>query len=99
MIDATPDPARVRAMFGRIAGRYDLMNRLMTLGRDRSWRRAAAQAVAPTPGGRALDLGCGTGDLTLELAGRGPRPASSSVRSPVPQPRSSARPPGVGATA
>jgi demethylmenaquinone methyltransferase/2-methoxy-6-polyprenyl-1,4-benzoquinol methylase len=71
--DATPEPTRVRAMFGRIAGRYDLMNRLMTLGRDRAWRRATVQAVAPTPGSRALDLGCGTGDLTLELARHGPR--------------------------
>src|SRR5919202_1885667 len=60
-------------MFGRIAGRYDLMNRLMTLGRDKSWRRATVQAVAPTPGSRALDLGCGTGDLTLGLARSGPR--------------------------
>src|SRR5262249_4451483 len=60
-------------MFARIAGRYDLMNRLMTLGRDRSWRRAAVQAAAPTPGSRALDLGGGTGDLALELARSGPR--------------------------
>jgi demethylmenaquinone methyltransferase/2-methoxy-6-polyprenyl-1,4-benzoquinol methylase len=60
-------------MFGRIVGRYDLMNRLMTLGRDGSWRRAAVQALAPTPGLRALDVGCGTGDLTLELAGAGCR--------------------------
>jgi demethylmenaquinone methyltransferase/2-methoxy-6-polyprenyl-1,4-benzoquinol methylase len=73
VIDAAPEPARVRAMFARIAGRYDLMNRLMTLGRDQAWRRAAVQAVAPTPGSRALDLGCGTGDLTLALARRGPR--------------------------
>jgi demethylmenaquinone methyltransferase/2-methoxy-6-polyprenyl-1,4-benzoquinol methylase len=71
--DASPDPTRVRAMFGRIAGRYDLMNRLMTLGRDRSWRRATVDAVAPTAGSRALDLGCGTGDLTIELARAGAR--------------------------
>src|SRR5207302_10225845 len=61
------------ATFARIVGRYDLMTRLMTLGRDRSWRRAAVHALAPTPGLRALDVGCGTGDLTLELAAAGPR--------------------------
>jgi demethylmenaquinone methyltransferase/2-methoxy-6-polyprenyl-1,4-benzoquinol methylase len=54
-------------MFARIAPRYDLMNRLMTLGRDRAWRRATVLAVAPRVGSRALDLGCGTGDLTAEL--------------------------------
>jgi demethylmenaquinone methyltransferase/2-methoxy-6-polyprenyl-1,4-benzoquinol methylase len=70
-MDASPDPARVRAMFGRIVGRYDLMNRLMTLGRDRAWRRTAVEAVAPRSDGRALDLGCGTGDLALELTRAG----------------------------
>src|SRR5947209_13103254 len=60
-------------MFASITPRYDLMNRLMTLGRDGAWRRAAVAAVAPTAGGRVLDVGCGTGDLTLELAGRGVR--------------------------
>jgi demethylmenaquinone methyltransferase/2-methoxy-6-polyprenyl-1,4-benzoquinol methylase len=70
-MDASPDPTRVRAMFERIVGRYDLMNRLMTLGRDRAWRRAAVEAVAPRTEGRALDLGCGTGDLALELARAG----------------------------
>ena len=59
----------VGAMFGRIAGRYDRMNRLMTAGRDRSWRRLAVRMAEPVPGGVALDVGCGTGDLALELAG------------------------------
>jgi demethylmenaquinone methyltransferase/2-methoxy-6-polyprenyl-1,4-benzoquinol methylase len=58
-------------MFDRIVGRYDLMNRVMTLGRDQAWRRATAKAVAARPGIRALDVGCGTGDLTLELARAG----------------------------
>lgn len=60
-------------MFGRIVGRYDLMNRLMTMGRDGAWRRATVQALAPSPSGRALDVGCGTGDLTRELARAGAR--------------------------
>jgi demethylmenaquinone methyltransferase/2-methoxy-6-polyprenyl-1,4-benzoquinol methylase len=54
-------------MFARIVPRYDLMNRLMTLGRDDAWRRATVAAVKPGQGLRALDLGCGTGDLTLAL--------------------------------
>jgi demethylmenaquinone methyltransferase/2-methoxy-6-polyprenyl-1,4-benzoquinol methylase len=59
--------ARVRAMFAGIAPRYDLMNRLMTGGRDRAWRRAAARAADPPPGSLALDLATGTGDLALAL--------------------------------
>jgi demethylmenaquinone methyltransferase/2-methoxy-6-polyprenyl-1,4-benzoquinol methylase len=57
----------VRGLFGRIARRYDLMNRLMTLGRDRTWRRnTVAQAAVPS-GGRVLDVATGTGDLALEV--------------------------------
>lgn len=52
-------------MFDRIARRYRLANSVMTLGRDRAWRRAAIRAVALPPGGRLLDVGAGTGDLAL----------------------------------
>ena len=55
---------RVQAMFGRIVSRYDLMNRLMTFGLDGGWRRATVRA-GRVIGKRVLDLGCGTGDLTL----------------------------------
>ena len=60
----------VRAMFDRIAPVYDLMNRLMTAGLDRSWRRLTVEAVV-APGDRVLDACCGTGDLALaaELEG------------------------------
>jgi demethylmenaquinone methyltransferase/2-methoxy-6-polyprenyl-1,4-benzoquinol methylase len=51
-------------MFDRIAPVYDLMNRAMTLGLDRSWRRLAA-AAAVEPGDRVLDACCGTGDLAI----------------------------------
>ncbi|MGI9538941.1 MAG: ubiquinone/menaquinone biosynthesis methyltransferase [Miltoncostaeaceae bacterium] len=65
-------PADVRAMFDRIAPRYDLMNRLMTAGRDRAWRRAAAATADLAAGDRALDCCTGTGDLAFDLADRAP---------------------------
>ncbi|MBD0337804.1 MAG: bifunctional demethylmenaquinone methyltransferase/2-methoxy-6-polyprenyl-1,4-benzoquinol methylase UbiE [Thermoleophilia bacterium] len=60
----------VRAMFDRIAPVYDLMNRVMTAGLDRRWRRATAEA-AVRPGDRVLDACCGTGDLALACARAG----------------------------
>jgi demethylmenaquinone methyltransferase / 2-methoxy-6-polyprenyl-1,4-benzoquinol methylase len=62
------DPERIEAMFGGIAPRYDVMNRLMTIGLDGRWRRMAAREAAPSPGDRVLDACCGTGDLTFSLA-------------------------------
>jgi demethylmenaquinone methyltransferase/2-methoxy-6-polyprenyl-1,4-benzoquinol methylase len=56
----------VRAMFDRIAGRYQRMNALMSFGRDRAWRRAVVRAAALPSGGRLLDLASGTGDIALE---------------------------------
>jgi demethylmenaquinone methyltransferase / 2-methoxy-6-polyprenyl-1,4-benzoquinol methylase len=61
---------QVRAMFDRIAGVYDRMNRVMTVGLDREWRRRAADLARVAPGDRALDVATGTGDLAFELAGR-----------------------------
>jgi demethylmenaquinone methyltransferase / 2-methoxy-6-polyprenyl-1,4-benzoquinol methylase len=63
----------VERMFARIAPGYDRMNRVMTLGMDSGWREYAVRAVAPPAGGRALDVGSGTGDFLLELAGWMPR--------------------------
>ncbi len=64
-----PGKARfVSEMFSRIAGRYDLMNGLMTFGMHHAWRRAAARETIPSPDGPGLDLATGTGDLALELA-------------------------------
>lgn len=56
-----------RQMFDRIARRYDLMNGLMSGGLDRRWRRKAVKLLTPRSGGRYLDVGCGTGDLAMEI--------------------------------
>ena len=76
-LDALPTKAdkhaSVRAMFDRIAPRYDLMNRLMTFGLDQRWRRAAIDSVRIEPGNVVLDLACGTGDLSELCADRGAR--------------------------
>lgn len=58
---------RVRGMFDAIAGRYDLVNRVMTFGMDLGWRRSAVSALRLPPGSLVLDLACGTGDLCVEL--------------------------------
>jgi demethylmenaquinone methyltransferase/2-methoxy-6-polyprenyl-1,4-benzoquinol methylase len=68
----TLSPEGVRSMFDRIAPVYDLMNRAMTMGLDRRWRRLAAEAVV-RPGDRVLDAACGTGDLALADARAGGR--------------------------
>lgn len=62
----------VRRMFARIAGRYDLLNRLMTLGQDGKWRRATVRRLAPEEGQLLLDIGAGTGDLAFEIQRQAP---------------------------
>jgi demethylmenaquinone methyltransferase/2-methoxy-6-polyprenyl-1,4-benzoquinol methylase len=57
-------------MFDRIAGRYDLLNSIMSARLHHRWRARAVDMAAPPPGGRALDVCCGTGDLALELKRR-----------------------------
>jgi demethylmenaquinone methyltransferase / 2-methoxy-6-polyprenyl-1,4-benzoquinol methylase len=58
----------VAAMFGRIAPRYDLLNRILSFGIDRAWRREAVAAVAVGAPQRVLDVATGTGDVALLLA-------------------------------
>ena len=64
----------VEAMFDRVAPRYDRMNRLISLGLDRRWRRRTLAALGVEPGDQVLDLACGTGDLPGDLAGHGCTP-------------------------
>ncbi len=64
----------VEGMFDRLAPRYDRMNRLISLGMDKGWRRRTVDALAAVAGGTVLDLACGTGDLCRDLAARGYAP-------------------------
>lgn len=55
-------------MFDRIARRYDTVNTVLSLGTDGGWRKRAARETGLRPGGSALDVACGSGKLTAELA-------------------------------
>jgi demethylmenaquinone methyltransferase / 2-methoxy-6-polyprenyl-1,4-benzoquinol methylase len=68
--EETDKAAWVRAMFARIVPAYDAVNSVMTLGRDRYWRRAAVELVKPK-GKSVLDVATGTGELALELCRQG----------------------------
>jgi demethylmenaquinone methyltransferase/2-methoxy-6-polyprenyl-1,4-benzoquinol methylase len=71
----------VRAMFGRVAHRYDLANHLLSFNIDRLWRARTVRRVAPVlerPGARVLDICCGTGDLVMALQRVCPMPVFGS---------------------
>lgn len=72
----------VRGMFDRIAPVYDAMNRVMTAGLDRRWRKLAVQEVV-WPGDRVLDACCGTGDLAVEAERRGARVVGLDFSEPM----------------
>jgi demethylmenaquinone methyltransferase/2-methoxy-6-polyprenyl-1,4-benzoquinol methylase len=74
----TPTEVYVRQMFGDIADRYDLMNRVMTLWQDQRWRRQAVEVAGIGSGAAALDVATGTGDLAFELV-RAAGPAGTVV--------------------
>ena len=63
----------VRRLFHTIAGRYDLITRLLSFGRDQAWKATLVTLAAPRAGLRALDPASGTGDIALALAARGAR--------------------------
>jgi demethylmenaquinone methyltransferase/2-methoxy-6-polyprenyl-1,4-benzoquinol methylase len=60
-------------MFDAIAPRYDRVNRVMTFGMDRGWRKRAVDALRLPPGSLVVDVACGTGDFCRELERRGHR--------------------------
>jgi demethylmenaquinone methyltransferase/2-methoxy-6-polyprenyl-1,4-benzoquinol methylase len=60
-------PGAIRRMFEAVAPRYDRMNRILSVGLDQGWRRAALRELDASRGARILDLCCGTGDLSLLL--------------------------------
>ena len=64
---SAPNPGSGQ-MFDQIAGRYDLLNRLMSMGIDQSWRRKTVAAMELPAEARVLDLATGTGDLALMIA-------------------------------
>lgn len=65
------DPRAVASMFDGVARRYDRTNTVLSLGRDRAWRRATRAALRLSPGERVLDLAAGTAVSTVELARSG----------------------------
>jgi demethylmenaquinone methyltransferase/2-methoxy-6-polyprenyl-1,4-benzoquinol methylase len=80
------DKARwVQGMFGRIAGRYDLLNHLLSFNLDKRWRARTVKRVSDllTPGARALDLCCGTGDVLVALENHGAWIAGSDFCHPM----------------
>ena len=76
MTKLTEKGRAIRQMFDEIAPRYDLLNRLLSFGVDRRWRRIAVSQLVIPPDGRVLDVATGTGDVALEIA----RQTAASVR-------------------
>lgn len=63
---------KIQQMFGAIAPRYDFLNRLLSFGIDRRWRKKAVRLLKYREGSRILDVATGTGDVALEIAQRTP---------------------------
>lgn len=81
----------VRRLFERIAGRYDLITRLLSCGLDQRWKRRLLHEAHVVTGTRVLDLACGTGDLALGASRRGARVAALDIALPMLR-RASAKP-------
>ena len=72
MFKLTEKGEKIQEMFDTIAPRYDFLNRLLSFGIDRKWRRFAVKQVRYAEGGRILDVATGTGDVALEIAAQTP---------------------------
>ena len=70
MIKADPALPKLGSgqMFDQIAPRYDFVNRVLSLGLDKRWRRRVIKELGLAPNARVLDVATGTGDLAIELA-------------------------------
>jgi len=68
-----PAPQPLHGMFTAVPPRYDFINHIITLGMDTGWRRQAASTCIKGKPGRILDIGCGTGDLSIKIAKKAPR--------------------------
>src|SRR5690242_14855906 len=68
MYPLTNKGERIRDMFDSIAPRYDFLNRLLSLGIDRKWRKFAVRQIKFTESGKILDVATGTADVALEIA-------------------------------
>jgi len=94
--------AKVSDLFAAIARRYDLLNDFQSFGLHRRWKRRVAELARVTPGARALDVCCGTGDIAFALARRGaeatgldfsgPMLAIAAAKSPADPPAASRQP-------
>ncbi len=83
MIERVENPAalnrQVQKMFSDIAPRYDLLNRLLSGGQDRYWRKQAVARLSPQAGERFLDIATGTADVALEIIRKVPQGAAQVV--------------------
>src|ERR1700692_756519 len=69
--DLDKKPAEVAAMFDALAGRYDLMNDILSMGQVRLWRKRVQRILQASPGDRVLDLAAGTGTSSVSFAAAG----------------------------
>jgi demethylmenaquinone methyltransferase/2-methoxy-6-polyprenyl-1,4-benzoquinol methylase len=72
MAGISKNPQTIQSMFSSIAPRYDLLNRLLSFGRDRYWRRFAVNLLPKKKDGMFLDVASGTGDIALEIIRQSP---------------------------
>ncbi|MHC4823795.1 MAG: bifunctional demethylmenaquinone methyltransferase/2-methoxy-6-polyprenyl-1,4-benzoquinol methylase UbiE [Planctomycetota bacterium] len=80
---SAPPGQEIQAMFGEIAPRYDFLNRLLSFGVDRSWRKRAIRELDLPEGAAVLDACCGTGDLAYAFAKDGAEVVGTDFTGPM----------------